>query len=423
MRTFTLFSLAGLLGLVSCRPVNTAMAAEIKFDFGAGAVQSGYTQVLPDDSFSVDTGYGFVQSGHVSGVTDQGHALTQDAVTSEQPYYFSTVVPEEGNYKVTVTLGHATLPTETTIKAELRRLMIEAVKTEPGEFKTVSFVVNVRTPRITDSLSVVLKPRERATEVWAWDHELTLEFNGTQPTVCAMVIEPVTVTTVYILGDSTVCDQSGSPWNSWGQMLPRFFKPTVAVANHAESGESIRSSLGANRFEKVYSQLKPGDFVFMQFGHNDMKDQTPNASDIYQANLKTIVARIQALGGKPVLVTSMERKSGVVQETLKDYPDKVRQVAKELSLPLIDLNKMSLVLYRALGDDLDKAFQDGTHHNNYGSYLFAKCVAQGIKDNQLALAEHLSSDFEGFDPAQPDSPESFHMALSPRVTNIKPLGD
>lgn len=108
-------------------------------------------------------------------------------------------------------------------------------------------------------------------------------------------------------------------------------------------------------------------------------------------------------GANPVLITSMERKSGVQNDTLRDSPEKVRKVTREDKVALIDLHAMSKVLYKALGDDLDKAFQDGTHHNNYGSTQLAKCVAQGIKDNNLTLADYLTLDFNRFDPNTPDT--------------------
>src|SRR6202000_612955 len=135
--------------------------------------------------------------------------------------------------------------------------------------------------------------------------------------------------------------------------------------NHAESGETIVNSLKAQRFEKIFSLMKPGDYLFVQFGHNDMKDKATNARGVYKSNLEKIVARTRSLGGTPVLVTSMERKNGIDQDTLMGYPQTVRDVAKEEQCALIDLNAMSRIFYRALGSDLDKAFQDGTHHNNY----------------------------------------------------------
>jgi hypothetical protein len=119
----------------------------------------------------------------------------------------------------------------------------------------------------------------------------------------------------------------------------------------------------------------------------------------------------------------MERKAGVENDTLLDYPDKVRQVAAEDNVALIDLHVMSKTMYKALGDNLDAAFQDGTHHTNYGSYLFAQCVIQGIKGTGLDLAQHIRDNFKGFDPAKPGSLETVDIPVSPHVTNLKSLGD
>jgi lysophospholipase L1-like esterase len=206
-------------------------------------------------------------------------------------------------------------------------------------------------------------------------------------------------------------------------MLTRFFKPEVAVANHAESGETIHGSLGAQRFEKVFSLMKPGDYLFVQFGHNDMKNHATNALEIYKSDLKKVVARTRSLGGTPVLVTSMERKNGVEHDTLAGYPDAVREVAASENCALIDLHAMSRIFYKAIGADLDKAFQDGTHHNNYGSYELAKCVVAGIKSATLPLAKSIADDFGDFDPAKPDAVATFEMPASPTVSNVKPLGN
>jgi lysophospholipase L1-like esterase len=314
-------------------------------------------------------------------------------------------------------------PSDNTVKAELRRLMLEKIHTDPGQSITRSFTVNIRTPKINETNLVHLKDREKTSEWRDWDDKLTLEFNGEHPGISKMEIEKVDVPTVYILGDSTVCDQPAEPWNSWGQMLPRFFKPEIAVANHAESGETVASSLHALRFEKVFSLMKPGDYLFVQFGHNDMKNHATNALDIYKSDLQKIVARTRSLGGTPVLVTSMERKAGVEHPTLDGYPDAVREVAKSENCALVDLNAMSVVFYKALGDDIGKAFQDGTHHNNYGSYELAKCVIEGIKQDNLPLAKYIVDDFVDFDPAHPDPVATFTMSVSPNFSSMKPLGN
>jgi lysophospholipase L1-like esterase len=387
--------------------------APLKFAFGDRAPEAGWTPVAVTNVYSAKAGFGFEPGAELGG---------KDFLTSEKPFLFSVKLPE-GNYAVTALLNDKSGASVTTVKAEQRRLMLEKMQFHTGTLATRTFIVNVRTPKISDTEKVHLKKRELETETVNWDDKLTLEFNGKHPTLRALVIAPTNVPTVYLAGDSTVCDQPAEAWNSWGQMLPRFFQPDVAVANYAESGETIKSSLGAKRFDKIFSRMKPGDYLFVQFGHNDMKDKATNALEVYKANLKKVVARTRKLGGTPVLVTSMERKAGVEQDTLAGYPDTVRAVAKEENCALIDLNAMSKVFYRALGADLDKAFQDGTHHNNYGSYELAKCVVAGIKQSKLPLAKSIVADFGDFDPAKPDDVNKFEMPASPTVSKEKPLGN
>jgi len=389
--------------------------APAKFVFGSVA-EPGWVQVAPTNLYSVEAGYGFEPGADVS-VPDNGKG-----VTSEKPFYFSAKLPE-GNYKVTAIFTSAAGGPVVTVKAELRRLMLEKVAVAPDKKTVRTFIVNLRTPEIGETNHVHLKTREQTTEIWDWDEKLTLEFNGTHPCLRALEIEKADVPTLFILGDSTVCDQPAEPWNSWGQMLPRFFKPEIAVANHAESGESIASSLGAKRFDKVFSLMQPADYLFIQYGHNDQKDKRPDALETYKTNLVKIVARTRSLGGTPVLVTSMERKSGVEQATLAGYPDAVREVAKAENCALIDLNVMSRTFYRALRENVGQAFQDGTHHNNYGSYELAKCVVEGIQQDKLPLAKFIVDDFGDFDPAKPDAFATFAMPASPTASKEKPLGN
>lgn len=384
-----------------------------QFFFGQKTTDPGWTRVAMTDVYSPELGYGFEP-----GVT----GLSTNYFTSEQPFLFSVKLPE-GNYCVTVRINDTMGESATTVKSETRRLMLEKIRIAPGTPAEREFIVNIRTPHISSGVKVGLKSRELETEMVGWDEKLTLEFNGKNPALRTLAISPVDVPTVYLTGDSTVCDQVAEPWGSWGQMLPRFFTPTVAVANYAQSGESIRSSLGARRFDKVFSLMKPGDYLFIQFGHNDQKDQSEDALETYRKNLEKLVARTRELGGTPVLITSMERKSGLREDTLGGYPDTVRAVAKQENCVLIDLHAMSRTLYHALGADLDKAFQDGTHHNNYGSYLLAKCVIAGLRRTDLPLAKAIALDFGDFDPAKPDSPATFDMAISPLVSSAKPLGD
>jgi lysophospholipase L1-like esterase len=259
-----------------------------------------------------------------------------------------------------------------------------------------------------------------------------LEFNNTRPAVCAIEIIPADVPTVYLLGDSTVCDQPLEPYNSWGQMLTRFFKPGVAIANHAESGESLRSSLGARRLDKVLSLMRPGDYLFIQYGHNDEKEKGEGVGPFttYKTDLKKFVDGTRARGGIPVLITPVQRRTFDQQSKITnshgDYPEAVRQVAKEENVPLIDLNMMSKPLYEAWGAEASKkafAPNDNTHHNNYGSYELAKCIVEGIRGSKLEIAKYLVTDVPRFDPSRPDGFEDFKVPASPMVTNAKPLGN
>ena len=420
---------AGIRGLSDCQlkdfllpqqETEPTQPTSWKFDFGDRRADSACLQVLPSTQYSAEQGFGFEPNTAVESTKREiSDAALQDALTSDKPFYFSAALPE-GNYRVRVVGGKQPL----TVKAELRRLMPTFDQVDENGLYHGEFSVNIRTPAIPGEKAVGLKPRELKEEWRAWDEKLTLEFNGPQPCVSSLTIEPEpNAITVFLAGDSTVTDQPREPWNSWGQMLTHFFQPGVAVANCAQSGESVRSSIGARRFKKIFSLMKPGDYLFIQFGHNDMKSKSPDALASYRENLDRLVNQTKDLGGNPVLVTSMERKAGVKQPTLESYPNAVREIAAQNDVPLIDLHAMSIQLYRALGNDLGRAFQDGTHHNSYGSYLLAKCVVQGILDNGLPLSELVVESFADFDPNEPDDVENFSIPASPRRSFAKPDGN
>jgi lysophospholipase L1-like esterase len=398
-------------------------AAHLKFQFGAGNPATGTSLVGPEMIYSAERGFGFERGADLK-ANDHG------GVASDKGFFFSAAVPE-GSYRVTVTLGGSSAVSETTVNAELRRLMLERVRSDPGKTETRSFIVNVRRSAIAGGREVRLTPREKTSETWAWDDRLTLEFLGTHPAVVALEIEPVEVPTVFLIGDSTVCDQSKEPFNSWGQMITRFFKPVVAVANHAESGESIAGALGKGRFDKIWSQIRKGDYLFVQFGHNDMKSTATNALETYTADLRRIVDEARKRGATPVLCTSVSRRTfndeGKITNSFRGYTDAVRLVAKEKNVPLIDLQAMGAAFYESMGPDgSHRAFanlRENTHHNDYGSYEIAQCVLQGIRQNKLELAADIVTDFKGFDPSHPDPIENFKVPASSDVTSETPAGN
>lgn len=417
-----------------------------RFDLGAGPVAAGYTAVGASDGYTEQTGYGFEPGAVLRAVERNSRdPLRGDFITSHGPFFFSVKLPE-GNYNVAVTLGDADSTSVTTIRAECRRLMIPLVRTTNRKFTTVSFTVHVRDSLIqgTDR-HVRLKSREYA--YLHWDNKLTLEFNEQSPKVCAIEITPTQeAVTVFLAGNSTVVDQANEPYAAWGQMIPAFFQPgKVAIANYAESGEALNSFISARRLEKILSRMKPGDYLFIEFGHNDQKQKGEGKGPFtsYKHDLQYFIREARKKGGIPVLVTSMHRRSfdssGKIINTLGDYPAAVRQTAAEEKVALIDLNNMSKTLYEAWGPEKsqlafviypantfpgqDKELKDNTHFNPYGAYEIARCMVQGIKDNKLPLAAYLRKDVRPFDPARPDDVQQWHWPLSPRLSVTKPDGN
>lgn len=339
----------------------------------------------------------------------------------------------EGNHRVSVTLGNPDASTTTTIKAELRRLMLDGISTAAGETRTVSFVVNTRRPEFGDGRQVKLKDREREAESIAWDDALTLEFIGSEPELGSIKIESEPdLPTIFLLGDSTMCDQPSEPYASWGQMLPSFFGPGVAVANHGESGESYSTSSSRGRIDKIGELMKPGDYLFLQFAHNDLKERGEGKGAFlnFKDGMKSHIATARSKGGIPVLVTPMHRQrfddQGRIVNTFGDYPEAVRQTAREERVPLIDLLGMSAELYEALGPDGSAVLfkeGDGTHHNNYGAYQLAKCVVEGIRAELPGAARWLRSDLARFNPKSPDPIDTFNVPPSSSSRSRKPDGE
>jgi len=414
-----------------------------KFDFGPGKVAPGYIQVLPTTVYSTSQGYGFDFDSKVTAVERPGKdPLTSHLVKSDKPFYFSVALPE-GNYKVTVSLGDSKEGSETTIKAESRRLMLEGIKTTAGQFVKKTFIVNIKSRTISGSEMVGLKSRE-LTKL-DWDDKLTLEFDGNTALNALEITKADDQITVFLAGNSTVVNQDDEPWASWGQMIPRFFKPGVAIANHAESGLTLGSFIGGRRLKKILSVMKPGDYLFIEFGHNDQKEKGENdgAYKSYTERLKIFVNEVKKKGGIPVIVTSTSRRSfgadGKIVNSLGDFPDAARKVAASEQVALIDLNAMTTSLFNALGENnskkafvhypansypgQEKALADNTHFNPYGAYEISKCIVLGIKEQKLGLAKYLVDDLQAFDPSKPDDVANWHWPESPKASIVKPDGN
>lgn len=383
----------------------------------------------PQPVYTVESGFGY----------DIVPAPTKKS--PNDPFYFSVKV-DDGNYRVKVELGSKKRVGETTVRAEGRRLLAHNVATKKGQFVTYEFVVNKRSPRIDDKSQVRIKDREKA--YLAWDDKLTLEFNGDAPAVKSIHIErDDECPTIYLCGNSTVVDQNNEPWASWGQMITRWFGPEVAVSNHAESGLTARTFIAAGRLDKIMTTLKKGDYVFVEFGHNDEKEKKPGDGAWYHYvyNLKIFVDKVRSKGADIVFCTPTQRRAfdtdnKTIRNTHGEFPAAMLSVAEREKVPVIDLNGMTKKFFETLGfEDSKRALvhypkelygrelADNTHFNPYGAYEVAKCVVMGMKQLKLPVVKYLRPDWQDFDPTQPDDWKTFKWVPSPLKDIVKPDGN
>lgn len=365
-------------------------------------------------------------------------------IYSADPINFSVRVPD-GNYRVTVTLGSKKRAAQTVVRAESRRHFTDVISTKKGKYETVSFAVNKHEPKIDANSSVKLKPRELSYK--NWDDALNLQFCGPAPAVQRITIEPdTTATTVFLCGNSTVVDQEEEPWASWGQMITRWFDNSVVIANYAESGLSATTFLAQLRLDKILTQLRQGDYVICEFGHNDEKEKKPGdgAWYSYTRNLKIFADRVREKGGNIIFVTPTARRffeddQKTLRNTHGDYPEAMRTVANREEVPFIELNGMTHTLYETLGFEdskkllvhypantfanQPKPLADNTHFNPFGAWQVAKLIVMGLKQIQSPLADHLRADWKDYDPSYPDNPDEFVWYASGKSNLTKPDGN
>lgn len=222
--------------------------------------------------------------------------------------------------------------------------------------------------------------------------------------------------TLFLIGDSTMANKENpdkNPEHGWGQVLPQFLTNGIEIQNHAVNGRSSKSFRTEGRWDQVEKQLKKGDFVIIQFGHNDqkIKDSTKftNPYTQYRANLERYVNEARAKGATPVLMTSIVRRNfnenGVLIDTHKEYPLVVRMVANDLKVPFVDMqllteqmeiaygpeNSKKLHLYYKEGEDpyYPKGKEDDTHLSRLGAETVAKLAAKSLKALKIGLEKYI----------------------------------
>ena len=237
----------------------------------------------------------------------------------------------------------------------------------------------------------------------------------------ADVLVPKTTTatsgpTLFLIGDSTMSDKPVHPANperGWGQLLPTYFKEDLRIENHAANGRSSKSFRDEGRWKTVQERLKPGDFVIVQFGHNDQKiqssDRYTGAFGTFTENLARYVSETRQAGAHPILATSIVRRKfdsdGQLIDTLTNYVAAIRELAPKLQIPLLDLNRSSAELVQRMGPERSKqlfkwtepgdypeqkeAFKDDTHLNAFGASRVCDLAVVELRTKVPDLAKWL----------------------------------
>jgi lysophospholipase L1-like esterase len=225
-------------------------------------------------------------------------------------------------------------------------------------------------------------------------------------------------TTIYTIGDSTMANKTKpdeNPERGWGQMLPLFFNDNIIIDNRAVNGRSTRSFIDEKRWDAIYKVLKPGDYVFIQFGHNDQKEKDStrytNPHTAYRHNLIRFVNETRAKGAIPVLFSSIVRRNfneqGVLIPTHGDYPLETRLVAQEYKVPFIDMEYYSELLEQSYGPEKSKQLHlhykageipyykedkaDNTHLCVKGATEIAKIAIEELKKTNLDLVKYIKN--------------------------------
>jgi lysophospholipase L1-like esterase len=229
--------------------------------------------------------------------------------------------------------------------------------------------------------------------------------------------------TIFLIGDSTMAEKPliGNPERGWGMAFPAFLKEGVRVENHAKNGRSTKSFIREGRWDSVLRAIRPGDYVLIQFGHNDAKVTDTNRYAApragYRENLLRFVHEARGKGGTPILLTPVARRrfsDGKVVDSHAEYSAVVKEVGRKEAVPVIDLDSLSMNLLAATGEEqskglylwlragvlsrLDTGRIDNTHFSSRGARAIAGLVASDVRRQGLALRELLG---EGPPPALP----------------------
>ncbi|MBQ8002081.1 MAG: hypothetical protein IJ297_01410 [Clostridia bacterium] len=281
-----------------------------------------------------------------------------------------------GEYRLTVCI-EALSDTSFSLFGNHRHFLYHSQKMTKGETMRSEFAVAIRNADFQKQDNY----RDESYEIF-WDGDVKLE----------AAIEPKSYPVLYTLGDSTVCNQTHigtSPIHrcgGWGQALPKFLKTAYAVSNHAEQGTHTKNCLDCHLLP-VLEQVKKGDLVLCQFGHNDQKQAWLDADGGYFENLIKIGNLIQEKDAEFIICTPINRLIYIdnkINTYLDPWRDAAKKAAKALGTKCIDLHSFTTDLYAKMGDEAENLFYhspdlDRTHPNDFGALSIAEYVCEQIK--------------------------------------------
>jgi lysophospholipase L1-like esterase len=305
--------------------------------------------------------------------------------TGTSPVLCTLAVPADGNYTVTVELGSATAASSSRVQAETYRIVVPETPLPAGSYAQETFSVNVRA-EMHDGYSAPGKI-------------LNLRIDGSAPALHGVGFAAApSIPTIFVAGDSTVCDwdpiylaananTAGPLERGWAQELSQYFKAGIAVANYADSGETAGSFYG-KFWPPAKALLRAGDYVFVQFGHNDQKSDVAG----FSGNMMRYITDARAAKATPVLITPPGRKgASTANPGFAGLDQQTRDLAMSQNVALVDLTNLSLDYYKTLPDK-SVAFgnpTEGTHFSETGATALSGLVTTALKAGTLPLKDFI----------------------------------
>ncbi|MFD1954188.1 rhamnogalacturonan acetylesterase [Paenibacillus thailandensis] len=360
-------------------PAMRAEAAidEIKFDFGGGDVEPGYIGVSASDGYAPEKGYGFNTPDNMQNVTASGTGAASDAVQfltygtkSENTF---NVDLSNGLYEIKVTLGN-------TARASVAAEGVYQVINMTGNNATDKFQI----PIADGQLNILV----------------TAGKEGTAFTLSALKIRklsdnPVTNRTIYIGGDSTVCNYyplDSSAQAGWGQLFKEFVSAqTFQVRNMASGGQIARGFRDGGQLEAILKYIKPGDYFILQLGINDTNPKNSTTEAEFKEIMRDMVRQVKAKGATVILSTPQGRATdfnaeGVHSSVNRWYRHSTVALAQEENVPLVDLNVLSSAYFTSIGPEATLELYmpgDTLHPNRAGATELARLVAEELQRQGL----------------------------------------